>query len=88
MSRLHVYASVLAISFVSYAVAQQDKSDESVRAELKQHQYDLLTDGKVFFSDDARGASFFLLGELHGENEIPGPAAGVVAGDVAGTGTP
>ena len=45
--------------------------DEPVREQLAQHEYDLLGDGKVFLSDEARRASFFLLGELHGENEIP-----------------
>jgi hypothetical protein len=71
MPRFHVPACLLVICFMSCAAAQQDKSEESVREDLKQHQYDLLTDGKVFLLDEARNASFFLLGELHGENEIP-----------------
>lgn len=71
MLRLSVYACLLVICFVGFAAAQQEKSDESVRLDLKQYQYDLLTDGKVFLSENARSASFFLLGELHGENEIP-----------------
>lgn len=70
MLRLRAYACLLVICFVGFAAAQQDKSDES-RADLNQHQYDLLTDGKVFLANEARSASFFLLGELHGENEIP-----------------
>lgn len=36
-----------------------------------QTQYDLSTDGQVFLSKEAAVASFFMLGELHGENEIP-----------------
>jgi hypothetical protein len=70
MFRLRAYACLLVICFVGFAAAQQDKSDES-RADLNQHQYDLLTDGKAFLANEARSASFFLLGELHGENEIP-----------------
>jgi hypothetical protein len=34
-------------------------------------QYNLNTDGRAFLLNEARTASFFLLGELHGENEIP-----------------
>jgi hypothetical protein len=34
-------------------------------------QYDLLTDGQAFLLREAANASFFMLGELHGENEIP-----------------
>lgn len=71
MLQPRAYACLLVICFVGFAAAQQEKSDKSVRADLEQYQYDLLTDGKVFLSDRARSASFFLLGELHGENEIP-----------------
>ncbi|HEU5021375.1 MAG TPA: hypothetical protein VFT60_05775 [Bryobacteraceae bacterium] len=34
-------------------------------------QYNLNSDGRAFLLNEARTASFFLLGELHGENEIP-----------------
>jgi hypothetical protein len=34
-------------------------------------QYDLSTDGHAFLLKEAENASFFMLGELHGENEIP-----------------
>jgi len=34
-------------------------------------QYDLSTDGRPFLLNEASRASFFMLGELHGENEIP-----------------
>jgi len=34
-------------------------------------QYDLSTDGQAFLLREASNASFFMLGELHGENEIP-----------------
>ena len=38
---------------------------------LPQRQYDLSTEGQAFLLDEAARASFFMLGELHGENEIP-----------------
>src|SRR5436309_11757880 len=34
-------------------------------------QYDLSTGGQAFLLREAANASFFMLGELHGENEIP-----------------
>jgi hypothetical protein len=34
-------------------------------------QYDLSSDGYAFLLKEAENASFFMLGELHGENEIP-----------------
>jgi hypothetical protein len=38
---------------------------------LSDHQFDLTTAGKAFLLDEARSSDYFLLGELHGENEIP-----------------
>ena len=43
---------------------------DSVSAPL-QRQYDLATDGRTFLLNEATRASFFMLGELHGESEIP-----------------
>jgi hypothetical protein len=71
MPGLHVSACLLMICMSSCAVAQQGQSDDSIRKELEQHEFDLSTTGRAFLLDEARGASFFLLGELHGENEIP-----------------
>src|SRR6185503_10300874 len=34
-------------------------------------QYNLNGDGRAFLLDEARASSLFLLGERHGENEIP-----------------
>jgi hypothetical protein len=71
MPGFYACAGLLMICISSCAVAQQGQSDDSIRKELEQHEFDLSTTGKAFLLDEARGASFFLLGELHGENEIP-----------------
>lgn len=44
---------------------------DSVSASLEQTQYDLSSDGRAFLLEEAEQATFFMLGELHGENEIP-----------------
>ncbi len=71
MSRFRTHACFLLICLVGCAAAQQENRDEPIREQVVQHEYDLLGEGKVFLSDEARHVSFFLLGELHGENEIP-----------------
>lgn len=53
-----------ALTGLSAARAQEERK-------LGVPQYDLSGDGKAFLLNEARQASFFLLGELHGENEIP-----------------
>ena len=40
-------------------------------APLLQKQYELASDGRALLVNEAEKASFFMLGELHGENEIP-----------------
>ena len=44
---------------------------ETVSEPLRRNQYDLQTEGRAFLLKEAAGASLFMLGELHGENEIP-----------------
>jgi hypothetical protein len=44
---------------------------DTVAGPLQQTQHDLSTDGQAFLVREATSASFFMLGELHGENEIP-----------------
>lgn len=61
----------VALTCFSVTQAQEGKDRESTATQLDKHQYDLSTDGKGFLLNEARQASFFLLGELHGENEIP-----------------
>jgi hypothetical protein len=38
---------------------------------LYQNQYDLSGPGRIFLLNEARAVNFFMLGELHGEREIP-----------------
>lgn len=57
-----------------YTCGQQSEkgtSEDAVRQSIEQNQYDLANSGRAFLLQEARNASFFLLGELHGENEIP-----------------
>jgi hypothetical protein len=44
---------------------------ETVSEPLRRHQYDLSAEGRAFLVNEAASATFFMLGELHGENEIP-----------------
>jgi len=44
---------------------------DAVAGPLREHQYDLATKGRTFLEEEAAKASFFMIGELHGDNEIP-----------------
>ncbi|HUO17791.1 MAG TPA: hypothetical protein VMX38_22610 [Verrucomicrobiae bacterium] len=70
--RFHAFTYILvAPLLLTYGGLQSDSSIDQIRSEARQHQYDLSTDGKTFLADEAQRASFFLLGELHGEKQIP-----------------
>jgi hypothetical protein len=56
---------------------QVPQPDAAIVVVLRNHQYDLKQDGRNFFLDEARRSDFFLLGELHGENEIPALLAAI-----------
>lgn len=71
MPRLYVSVCLFVVCFIHLAAAQQNRNEELIKKNLAQHEYELSSDGKNFLSNAARNASFFLLGELHGENEIP-----------------
>src|SRR5258708_26082356 len=60
-----------ALTCLSVILAQEGKNTDSIATQLEKQQYDLSTAGKTFLLSEARQASFFLLGELHGESEIP-----------------
>jgi len=63
-------ATVLVLLCVS-ASALVGQATDTVAVPLQQNQYDLSGTGRAFLLDEASRASFFMLGELHGENEIP-----------------
>jgi hypothetical protein len=66
--------SILCLSSVAVAaplVSQESAGDDLIRTALTSQQYDLEADGLKFLLDEARINDFFLLGELHGDNEIP-----------------
>src|SRR5260370_6960295 len=70
MRRLVIYICA-ALTCLTVIRAQEGKNTDSIATQLEKQQYDLSTDGKTFLLNEARQASFFLLGELNGENEIP-----------------
>lgn len=50
---------------------QERSVPQVILSSVADHQYNLETSGKEFFLNEARANHFFLLGELHGDNEIP-----------------
>lgn len=52
-------------------VGKPTENNDLIETEIRQHQYDASKDGRTFLLSEAQKASFFLLGELHGENEMP-----------------
>lgn len=74
--RLHFFRIVLGLCLAASASAATPASetkpaDSLILAALSSHQYDLESDGRTLLLNEARNDDFFLLGELHGENEIP-----------------
>jgi hypothetical protein len=61
--------AVAAAILVPISLIGQTPSGSSIN--LGDHQYDLSTAGRAFLIKEASRASFFMLGELHGDNEIP-----------------
>jgi hypothetical protein len=60
---------LLALAVLSGAAAGQVV--DAVAGPLREHQYDLATKGSTFLEEEAAKAAFFMIGELHGDNEIP-----------------
>lgn len=52
-------------------VGKPSENNDLIETEIRRHQYDISKDGHTFLLSEAQKASFFLLGELHGENEMP-----------------
>ena len=60
----------LAVALAS-AAAASPQTDQPIAELLKIHQYDLASEGKALLEKEARAASFFLIGGLHGDKETP-----------------
>jgi hypothetical protein len=61
---------VLAVALTSVG-APLGQTDQPIAELLKIHQYDLAAEGKALLEKEARAASFFLIGGLHGDKETP-----------------
>src|SRR5256885_3120919 len=73
MCRRHSWL-ILCMSIVlvaTPAVPQVAEGNDPILTALTAHQQDLETDGLKFLLDEAGKNDFFLLGEVHGDNEIP-----------------
>ena len=71
------FLSILTVlSIFIAAVGQEptrvaDQGDNQIALSLADHQYNLESEGRRFLLDEAQQSTFFLLGELHGDSEIP-----------------
>lgn len=68
---LRAYSFCVLMFLANFSQGPVQVTDDLVKNTLSHQQYDLATNGQGFLLKEARGASFFLLGELHGEKEIP-----------------
>jgi hypothetical protein len=63
---------VLCLTLTALALTLRGQTTSSpILASLESHQYDLASNGPDFLLSEAKRNDFFLLGELHGDNEIP-----------------
>jgi hypothetical protein len=64
---------VFALSIVcfGYPAGETDEPHDQTLAALTKNQYDIHAEGRTFLLNEANKNEFFLLGELHGDNEIP-----------------
>ena len=74
--RRHIFCLILCLGVVPitstlFLRGQTSQPDDAILAALASHQYNLEGDGRKFLLDEAQNIDFFLLGELHGDNEIP-----------------
>lgn len=78
--RPHILRVILGLTLAATASATPpraaDQTDEQIVAVLASHQFNLnneglKNDGRAFLLHEAASNDFFLLGELHGDNEIP-----------------
>ena len=69
-----IACSILCLSLIALPLGlhgQAPLPETAILASLESHQYDLAGNGRNFLLSEARNNDFFLLGELHGDNEIP-----------------
>jgi hypothetical protein len=71
MRHLPIIVCLLPLLHPTTCVAAQDATENSIRQELISHASPLHTSGKATLLKEADHHEYFLLGELHGENEIP-----------------
>jgi hypothetical protein len=72
--RKHLVRLLLCISIAArgtVVASQEPPSDDLIRTALTNNQRDLGAEGLKFLLDEADNRDFLLLGELHGDNEIP-----------------
>jgi hypothetical protein len=72
-----MHRNVRCVLFCLIAIAGQtpgsrcQQPEAAIAAAIAGHEYDLDGSGRDFLLAEARGSDYFLLGELHGDNEIP-----------------
>jgi hypothetical protein len=66
-----LFVLFVAASASSLARAQQSPANDAIRAELATHRLPLKGAGEEKLLDEARRHDYLLMGELHGETEIP-----------------
>ena len=74
--RRHCFRMILGLSLVALGSnttlrGGTDQADDQILATLANHQYDMGNEGRNFLLNETRSHDFVLLGELHGDNEIP-----------------
>lgn len=70
LMRLPLMTQLLATFSLGIGVVQNQRM-EALPEQIRAHQYDLAKSGRTFLLEEAGRVSFFLLGELHGTNQIP-----------------
>jgi hypothetical protein len=70
-SRIILTLIVAAMASHTISRGADVQTGPQILAALTDHQYDLEVDGRSFLLNESRTNDFFLLGELHGDREIP-----------------
>jgi hypothetical protein len=62
---------LIQLSLSACLLSAQDATENSIRHELSAHSTQLRASGKALLLEEAKAHQYFMLGELHGEIEIP-----------------